>query len=807
MVWLLLEMTAVESVLQDLRYALRRLWGTPGLTIAVSSTLAIGICGTAATFSVVDAAILRPLPFADPSSLVRVREVTPEGQPFSVSEPDYLDLAQRLHTVSTMAAMKPLQATLTGAGDATRVEAAAVTPTLFPMLGVSPVAGRLFNEDDQHAGSQASVAIVSDDLWRRRLHADPSAVGQTIVLDGSPVIVVGVLSNRAVVPAVDVWVPLAPSLAHDRTDKWLDVVARVKPGYDLAAVQEDAAAAIGHLAREHPELRGWGAQAESIEDWLIGPGVRRTMWVLVGAVGALLVLSCANIAGLLMSRMPVRRFEMGVRAALGAGRARLVRQLLTEHLLLAMLGGLLGLLGAEWTVTGLSALLSDVLPLGRVAQIDARVVAVTALIVCAATLLFGCVPALHAAPADVASTLRSGSRAVTRRSGRWSNALVSVQVALAMVLLVGSFLLIGSFARLSLVDLGFRSRGVLTVPLSLSAPRYSAERRTILLDGLRDRLAALPGVEAVGATATNPFREWGFANDITPVERKADAPPSGLMQAGWRSVTPGFFGVLQIPLVAGRTFTPADRDGAERVAIVSRGLADRLWPHENAVGRRFYWGGLDGQPRTVVGVVGDVRDTRLDAPPTPIVYLPYAQMPMEGMTLLVRVRKGTPATTDAIRRAVQGLDPAMPVDEIEAIDANRRRAVSAPRFRVVMLGTFGAVALALAALGLYGTVAFTVAQRSREIAIRVALGARPGQIVGLFFRDGATLAVAGTAVGLAIAWGVAGILRALLFETPSRDPRAFVPAAALLVGVAVLASYLPARRATHVDPVATLTRD
>jgi putative ABC transport system permease protein len=799
-------MNPVDSVLQDLRYAVRRLWASPGLTLAVSFTLAIGICGTAATFSVVDAAILRPLPFADPASVVRVREVTPEGQPFSVSEPDYLDLAQRLHTISSIAAMKPLQATLTGAGDATRVEAAAVTATLFPMLGVSPVGGRLFTNDDEHPGS-ASVAIVSEALWRRRLHGDPGAVGRTIVLDGSPVAIVGILPNRGVVPAVDVWVPLAPSMARDRTDKWLDVVARVKPGYSVAAVTEDAATVIGELAAEHPELRMWSAQAETIDDWLIGPGVRRTMWVLAGAVVALLALACANIAGLLMSRMPVRRFEMGIRGALGAGRARLIRQLLTEHLLLAVVGGAIGLLGAEWTVTGLSALLSGVLPLGRVAQIDGRVVGVTALIVCVATLLFGTVPAFHAAPAEVASTLRSGGRGTTRRSRRWSNGLVTVQVALAMVLLAGSFLLIGSLARLSLVDPGFHARGVLTVPLSLAAPRYSDERRIVFFDALGDRLAATPGVEAVGATATNPFREWGFANDVTPEERKADAPPSGLMQAGWRSVTPGFFDALEIPVIAGRTFTPADRDGREPVAVISRGLADRLWPRETAVGRRFYWGGLDGSPRTVVGVVGDVRDTRLDSPPTPLVYLPYAQVPMEGMTLLVRARAGTPGLSEAIRQAVRTLDPSLPADEIESLDANRQRAVSAPRFRVVMLGTFGAVALALAALGLYGTVAFTVAQRSREIAIRVALGAPPAQIVRLFFRDGAALAVAGTAAGLAIAWGAAGILRALLFETPARDPRAFLPAAALLVGVAVLASYVPARRATRVDPIATLTRD
>lgn len=794
-------------MLQDFRFAFRRLLAYPGLTLAVSATLGIGICGTAVTFGVIDAAMLRPLPFADPSTLVRVREVTPDGQPFSVSEPDYLDLAQRLHTVSSIAAMKPLQATLTGAGDATRVDAAAVTWTLFPMLGVHPVAGRLFSQDDDQSGTTSSVALLSEDLWRRRFHADAGLVGRTIVLDGAPVTVVGILSARGVLPVVDVWVPLAPSLTHDRTDKWLDVIARMKPASSLAAVRADATAVIGELAREHPELRGWSAQTESIDDWLVGPGIRRMMWVLLGAVGALLALACANIAGLLMSRTPGRRLEMAVRGALGAGRARLVRQLLTEHLLFAILGGATGLLAAAWAMSGLSALLAGVLPLGRAASIDARVFGVTAVVVCAATLLFGVVPALHAAPVDFESTLRAGGRGTTRGGRRWSNALVGVQVALAMVLLVGSSLLIGSFARLSFVDPGFRSAGVLTVPLSLAAPRYSADARTIFFDRLRERLGSAPGIEAVGGTATNPFRDWGFANDVTPEERKADAPPGGLMHAGWRSVTPGFFDALRIPVLAGRTFTPADRDGAEPVAVISRSLADRLWPHQNAVGRRFYWGGLDGRPRIVVGVAGDVRDTRLDVPPSPVVYVPYAQVPMESMTLLVRSREGVSGVAEEIRRAVGALDPALPLDGMQTLDANRSQAVSAPRFRVVMLGTFGAVALALAALGLYGTVAFTVSQRTREIAIRMALGAQPGQIVGPFFRNGAALALAGAAAGLGIAWIAAGLLQALLFETPSRDPRAFAAAAVLLIGTAVLASYLPARRATHVDPISALTRD
>ena len=797
----------MDSWLQDIRYAIRGLKRRRGFTVAAVLTLAIGIGGTAATFSVVDATVLQPLPFPHADRLVRLRELTPQGDGFSFSEPDYRDYAHAFRSLSAVAGIKPLHLTLTGAGDSRSVDAAAVTSTIFPMLGVQPALGRVFGPDDERDGRGAAVVVLSHALWRVQFGGDPAAIGRVVRLDGSPVTIVGVLPASAVFPPADAWVPFAPSAAADRTDKWLDAIATLAPGATIDEARAEAATIAVDLAREHAELRGWSAQVVPIADWLVGSSLRRMVWVLLGAVGLLLALACANIAGLLMTRAADRQGEIGVRLALGAERGRLIRQLLTESLVLAVLGGALGLMAAFWMLDAWSALIGGVLPLGRIARIDARVLAVTIGVIGISTLLFGLMPALHGANADVVASLRPSGRSVTPANRRWSGILVSVQVALAMVLLVGSFLLMGSFARLTGVNPGFDAANVLAVPLSLSDHDYPEAARQVFFDNAVARLSSVPGVESAAATATNPFRQWGYANNVTPEERAATSPPSGFMQAGWRSVTPGFFQTMKIPIVRGRGFTPEDRPGAPRVVVISQSLAARLWPGGDAIGRRLYWGGVGGRTRTVVGVVGDIRDVQLDAQPMPMVYLSYSQLPLAGMTLVVRTRSGTPGIADSVRRLIRDLDPAMPVPDVLTIEAGRAAAISAPRFRAVLVGSFGAVALLLAAVGLYGVVAFTVAQRTREIAIRVAIGARPAQVTAIFFQRGLRLTIAGGVAGLFGAWALSGVLRSLLFETEARDPRLFALAAAVLTGVALLASYLPARRAAGLDAAAALTRE
>jgi predicted permease len=797
----------VDSLLQDLRYAARRLRGSRTFTTAVVLTMAVGIGATVATFTVVDAVALQPLPFPQSDRLVRLREVTPQGQPFPVSEPEFQDYARAFRTLSDLAALKPLQLTLTNAGDPVRLDAAAVSAAIFPVLGVQPALGRAFDAADDRDGQPAAVVILSHAIWQQRFGSDRAALGRVLRLDGKPYTVVGVLPASAVFPAGDVWVPLGASTRADRTDRWLDAIGRLAPGATVADARAEAAGIASRLAREHAELQGWSSQIVPLADWLIGPGLRRVVWVLLGAVGMLLLLACANIAGLLMARAAESRGEMGVRAALGAGQQRLVRQLLTESLLLGVLGGALGLAAAYWIVDAYSALMAGLLPLGRTATIDLRVIAFAAGVTLASAIAFGVVPALHTARADLQAGLRPSGRGATPRNRRWMSLLVGVQVALAMLLLVGSFLLLGSFARLTRVDPGFDAANVLTVPLLLPDHDYSESARVAFFNALIEKVSNDAGVESAAATVTNPFRQWGFANDVTPEDRAADAPPSGFTEAGWRSVTPGFFATLRVPVVRGRAFTSADREGASGVVIISQSLAARLWPGADPVGRRLYWGGVGGRSRTVVGVVGDIRDVQLDAAPTPMLYLPYGQLPLNGMTLLVRTRGAAASVADRVRRQIRTLDSALPVPEVRPLETNRAAAIAGPRFRTILLGSFGGVALLLASIGLYALVAFTVAQRTREIAIRVAIGARPSQVAGIFFRRGVRLTLAGAAAGLFGAWVLAGVLGSLLFETNVRDVGLFAAAALLLGLVAAAASYLPARRAARLDPVVALSRE
>jgi putative ABC transport system permease protein len=797
----------VDSLLQDLRYAARRLRGGRAFTIAVVLTMALGIGATIATFAVVDAVALRPLPFPDADRLVRVRDVTPQGEPFSLSEPDFLEYARGFRTLSHLAAVKPLQLTLTDAGDPVRLDAAAVSATFFSALGIAPAMGRGFEAADDRDGQPSAVAILSHAIWQQRFGGDPGLVGRAVRFDGKAYTVIGVLPASAAFPAADVLIPLGASMRSDRTDRWLDAVGRLAPGASLGDARAEAVAIAAGLAREYPEMQRWSAQVVPLADWLVGPGLRRVVWVLLGAVGMLLVLASANIAGLLMARAAGRRGEMGVRAALGADQGRLVRQLLTESLLLGVIGGAVGLAAAFWMLDALSPLLAGVLPLGRSARIDARVVGFAVAMTLASTIAFGLAPALHTARADLQAGLRPSGRGATPASRRWISLLVGVQVALAMLLLVGSLLLLGSFARLSHVDPGFDASNVLTVPLLLPERNYVESARAAFFDSAVARIASVPGVESAAATATNPFRQWGFANDVTPEDRAADAPASGFTQAGWRSVTPGFFATLRVPLIRGRAFSSADREGAPGVVIVSQSLAVRLWPGAEAVGRRVYWGGLGGRTRTVVGVVGDIRDVQLDAAPTPMMYLPYGQLPLSAMTLLVRTHAAAAGVAERVRQQIRSLDSALPVPDISTLETNRAAAIAGPRFRTILLALFGSVALLLASVGLYALVAFTVAQRTREIAIRVAVGARPSQVAGIFVGRGVRLTAVGGASGLLAAWALSGVLRALLFETDVRDAGLFALAAALLALVALAASFLPARRAARLDPVVALSRE
>jgi predicted permease len=792
----------MTAILQDLRYATRSLQRTPSFTAAAIITLALGIGATTGTFSIVNAVLLEPLPFADPDRLVRIQESTPAGEPFSVSEPTFLDLQRASRTISRMAAVTTRSLTMTGVGDATRLRGAAASHELFDVLGVAPIMGRGFTLDDDRAGA-ADVVALSHATWRQRFGAAPDIVGRSVSLEGAPHVIVAVMPRDFEFPPADVWVPLRPATQTDRTDHTLDVIARLADGVTIESARRELQAIAEGIGRDNPRQAGWGIRVQSFPEWLIGPAFRRTAWVLLGSVALLLLIACANVANLLMARASFRRSEMFVRTALGASRMQIVRQLLVESLVLAAAGGLLGVVLSFWIADAVYALTAGLLVLPARSTADVRILAFASSLVVFTTIAFGLMPAWAAASWSNGSE-KSGER-VASGHRRVTESFVIAQVGLAMLLVVGSALMIRSFVRLDSTDPGFVAHDVIAIPLALPERQYSPERAEAFFRDLAQRLQRIAGVVSAGSTATNPYRQFGFSNNVTPEDRAADAPATGLLQASWRAVTPGVFETLRIPLRRGRLFT-ADDGSDQRHVIVSESLARALWPDADAVGRRLFWGGVEGRPWTVIGVVGDVRDLRVESSPDPTLYLTHQSIPLNGMTVVVRSRLRAASVAGPIRDAIHQMDPYLPVPEVRQLAANRDDAISAPRVRTLLLTAVSGVALVLAAVGLYGLVAFGVAQRTREVGIRMAIGASPSDILRLFVSRGLLLAAAGLAAGIVAAWLLSRALESLLYETDAHDPMIYLIAALVLATITAVASYLPARRAAAVDPVRVLNR-
>jgi predicted permease len=796
----------METLLQDLRFALRSLRRSPGFTAVAVLTLAVGIGAATAVFSVVDASMLRPLPFPAPDRLVHVRETTPEGADFTVSAPNYLRFRESNRSFQEMAAYRSAALNLTGAGDPVRLEAAAVTHTLFPLLGATPVLGRGFTADEDRPGGDTDVVVLSHALWETRFGADPAVVGRRIALDGRPRTVVGVMPAGVELPRAELWTPLVPDAHADVDDHWLDVVGRLRPGVTPEQAHADLAAVSRRIGTENPSVAGWGVRVETFSDWLVGPRFRRTMLVMLGAVGLLLALACANLANLLLARASNRQTEMGVRAALGAARGRIVRQLLTESALLGLLASAAGVVGAAWAVRALQALRPAGIPQLDQVSVDVRVLAFALGLGMLTCLGFGLAPALRTTRSELTEPLRGGGRAGTRRGeGRLRDALVVSQIALAMVLLTSAGLLIRSLVQLQRVDPGFRPADVLAVSLQLPDAGYAESwRKVAFFREATRRIERLPGVVSAGATAVDPFSGFGLVNNVTPAERAAETGPGGYLQAGWRIATPGFFRTAGIPLLRGRVFAADEPQDGPRLVVVTESLARRLWPGGEPIGKGLYWGGTDGTPLTVVGVVGDYRDVDLAAGSPPLIFLPYDQLPWPAMTLLVRTRPDAASVAGEVRRQIRSIDPNLPIPEIRPLRRNLARAVAEPRFRASLLGLFSAAALVIAASGIYGVMSFTVARRTREIGVRLALGARPGAARRLLLRHGARLALTGIALGAFGAWTLSRFLESLLYETAATDALTFASTATLLGSIALLAVLIPARRATRVDPMVAL---
>ena len=791
-------------MLQDLRYAFRTFRRSPLVGLAAVLTLGLGIGAATAVFSVVDAAILRPLPFEAPDRLVRVWELTRDGDRFPFSGPDYVDVRAGTRALAGVAAYSDLGSTsvLAGAGDPERITAVPITASLPDVLGVAPIAGRMFGENEERSAGPRAL-VLSHGLWARRFGSDAGALGQRVTLDGAPAVVAAVMPPGFDFPGgADAWVPLRLDRLSDRGDHELAVIGRLAPGATLPQLRDELRAMMGRMADAHPEIHaGWSADAVSFSDWIVAPRFREAVWVLFGAVGALLLLACANVASLLLAQAAARRGEMRVRTALGAGRGRLVRQLLTESAVLAAFGTAAAVLIAIWSVEAVRVLAADRLPRLEDVRVGWSVLAFACGAGILSCLAFGLAPALHAARIDVRSGMDEGLR-YSAGNRRLRHGLVVVEVTLAAMLLAGAGLLANSFVRLTRVDAGFDARNAVAIPVEL--PGGPSDQASAFYAELLERVRALPGVADAGATSTNPFRQGGFSNDVTPAERAAEAPPSGLVQAGWRSVTPGYFEAMRVPVLSGRTFRSSDDASAERVVVVSASLERRLWPDGSAVGKRIYWGGTTGRTRTVIGVSGDIRDVRLEAEPPPMLFVPHAQVPVPAMTIVVRTSLDPAAVAPGLREAARALNPSRPPPPVHEISASRGEAVAGPRFNLALTGAFALIALVLAVTGVYAMLAFTVWERRREIAVRLALGASRGGIARLVLRTGLALAASGVAIGTAAALGGARVLSSLLFGIEPTDPLTFAGAALALLGAAALASWLPARRAAGVDPSVVL---
>jgi predicted permease len=795
----------MHTLLHDLRYALRLLLRTPGFTAVAVGTMAVGIGINTTIFSVVNAVLIRSVPGVSTTGLVALRgEREGDGGGSSLSAPDFADLRERVRAFEDAAAYHDRRVILTGkGGEPEAVEAEAVTANLFPLLGVKPLLGRVFTAEEGTPG-RGAVTLLSHAMWTRRFGGDPAILGQTITLNGVPHTVVGVMPPRFGWPDNQpLWVPFSPERGADaRGDRYLRVVARLRPGVSLEAAQAEAAAASSRLAREFPATNArWTTRVLDFDDAFAGP-VRPVLLVMMGAVGFVLLIACANVANLFLARAAGRGREIAVRSALGAGRGRLVRQLLAESALVALAGGVLGVGVANWSLALVAAAFPFQPPLWLVFSVDGPALLFTLAVALGTGLLFGIVPALRATRTGLVSTLKDGGRGASggRRGGRLRAALAVAELSLATVLLVGALLMTRSFLRLQGVDPGFDPAGTLAVWVVAGGPRYQEpEARNALARQLAERAAALPGVRVAaladavplnGGTITSSFRVEG-----RPTPEGGDPP------ADVRGVSEGFFGALGIPLVRGRAPTAQEvMDGAP-VAVVSETMAARYFPGGDALGRRVSTG---GPWLTVVGVARDIRLGRLDDEPRPQVYGLVTSRAPGAFTLLLRTESDPAALAPAARRIVHELDPAVPVEETLPVVEVVRRSLWQQRLFGGLFLSFAGVALVLAVSGVYGVMAYSVSQRTHEIGVRMALGARVPAVVGMVVGEGARLAALGLGIGLAGAFGVTRLLASQLYGVSATDPATFAAVGVLLVAVAVAASWVPARRATRVDPVAAL---
>jgi putative ABC transport system permease protein len=801
------------GLILDLRHSARSLARNPGFTIVAIAVLALGIGVNAAIFSVVSAVLIRPLPYLEPDRLVELFLPVPGGDLRGpVSAIDFEDWREQNHVFKDLALVNTFSRglTLTGRGEPEQLETAYVHPALFATLGIQPAVGRALVVDDNGLGRNR-VVVLSHGLWSRRFGADPAIAGRMVTLDGQPFTIAGVMPPAYRFPeaTTDVWAPEslidAARAPRRRDTRYQRVIARLDRGVTIEQAHVEMNTIAARLMTQHPDTNAGRSIVTIVplRPAIVGESTRAAMLILLGAAAFVLLIACANVGNLLLERTVARRHEVGVRLALGAGRLRIVRQVMSESLLLAFAGGALGLLAATWSLDALLILASDSLPTQNVVAVDGWVLGFALAACIVSAVVCGIVPAIRISRADPQRLVRAGSRGSTAglEQRRFRGALVVAEVALAFVLVVGAILMLTSFGQLLRVDPGFDPKGLLTVSMNASSSRYP-ERQGYLAfyRELLDRVEQVPGVQVVGSTRNLPLRDtpetWPVGIDGQPPVPAGREPLIAVHQ-----VSPGYFRAMAIPLLEGRVFAAGDRNPDAGVGIVSRAMARRFWPSGTPVGQVVHYG-----PRTVriVGVVGDVRQMRLESGGQAAIYVPQEEDPRRGFTLVIRTFGDPGALAPIVRREILAVDPEHPILRMATMEQVRGEAMARPRLMTFLLGIFGGLALVLAFLGVYGVVAYAVSMRTHEFGVRMALGARPRDVFSIVLREGASLALAGILAGTIAALIVTRFLSSQLFEIGTIDGSVFVAVGGLLLGASVMASLLPALRATRSDPLAAL---
>jgi putative ABC transport system permease protein len=794
----------------DLRFGIRTLARSPAFASIAILTLGLGIGANAAIFSVIDAVLLRPLPFREAERVVGISE-SREAKGWttvSFTLANFWDLRDRQRSLAAVGGLAFTSFNLTGLDQPVRVRAGQASAGFFDALGVVPVAGRLFRDGDDDPGADRRQVVVGERFWRTRLGADPGAVGSTLTLNGDGYAVIGVAPRgEPFLDWVDLFVPLTRTGDADRGSFELTVVGRLAPGVSIDAARGDLDGVARALAEQYPENKGMGIVIEPSDDWVASDGTRRALWILMGAVGFLLLIACVNLANLFLAKATGRARERSLRAALGASRGRIIKQVLTESILISAFGAAAGLGIAYGIVTVLAGIESGIPRMADVG-INGGVLAFTTAVAVATGLLTGVLPAVQANPPDLANSLRDGGRQVGagRGTGRLRSVLIAAEVAASLALLIGAGLLLRSFSAVMTVDRGFETAGRLVAEVAVPAT-YDGERTTQFIADLSTRLRASPQVISVAAASGRPLIGVGAGMGFAAAD-KPDPAEKDIPWASWRLVTAGYFETLGVSLLRGRDFTPQDLLGKPWRVIVSRRIAERLWPGEDPIGRTItLWKGQGGNAAEVIGVSGDMRDWGLTDDPAMTVYLPYYGAATTPIQFLVNGTLTAGAAGGAIRAALAEIDPSLPLSQIESLDQRVSDSVASRRLLMILLSAFAVVALVMALAGVYGVLSFAVSRRTSEIGVRLAMGATTGEVLRLIVRQGMGPVVVGLVIGVAAALGLSRLMTGLLFEIRPTDPTTYLGVAALLAGAALVSCYVPARQALRIDVVAALRKE